>query len=271
MSPLSQRPKRNFKLWTLLGLVALAVAVVVIRWPVPDSAAPTGSGPIAAAPTPAPAPTASAPPADPPPASRPPAPVPAPASAIFSTPLIAAPGGAIPPDEARALTQLQQDYVALGGQENPESARKIAAFLQAFPTSAYAVSLLQEQSTIQWRNGYFTDSLSALTSAWEKGKSFTEPHERRLAEAALARLLPQLSDMGRKEELRALLAEVKDRVLGGSAQEARTRAREVMWFLDHKPEQNVFCGFSAANEICVPTGKMGLPRFGGPPGSGAVG
>ncbi|WP_038164428.1 RHS repeat-associated core domain-containing protein [Verrucomicrobium sp. BvORR106] len=61
--------------------------------------------------------------------------------------------------------------------------------------------------------------------------------------------------MGQKDELRPLIEEAKTLPLGGYAADALIRAREVLWFLDHKAERNVFCGFTAANAICVPLGE----------------
>ncbi|WP_038164421.1 hypothetical protein, partial [Verrucomicrobium sp. BvORR106] len=90
---------------------------------------------------------------------------------------------------------------------------------------------------------------------WDQGKQFTDIDDRRLAEMALGRLLQRRSLMGQKDELRPLIEEAKALPLGGYAADALIRAREVLWFLDHKAERNVFCGFTAANAICVPLGE----------------
>ncbi|MDB6134232.1 MAG: hypothetical protein JWM59_2475 [Verrucomicrobiales bacterium] len=174
---------------------------------------------------------------------------------VFNAPLISAGGAIVPPEEAKELEQLKSEYISFGGQENIASARKIRGFLQAFPDSAYAVSLLQEQSRIEWRHGYFQDSVVSLRKAWEKGERLQGLTEKRLAEAALAGLLTVLGEFGQKDELRTLITENADRPLGGFAREAMTRAKETLWFLEHKPAENIFCGFTAANDICVPLGK----------------
>src|SRR5690606_6803566 len=46
------------------------------------------------------------------------------------------------------------------------------------------------------------------------------------------------------------------RPLFGEANEALIRGKEIKWFLENQAEQNIFCGFTAANVICVPRGKQ---------------
>lgn len=103
-------------------------------------------------------------------------------------------------------------------------------------------------------HGFFTEAVASLKAAWETGKTATGLEERQLAEAGLAELLGKLKAMGKRDEVRALLAEVKDREIGGYLQEHLWRAKETLWFLDNQAEQNVFCGFTAANQICQPLG-----------------
>jgi RHS repeat-associated protein len=177
---------------------------------------------------------------------------------VFSTPLIPSDGRSLSQAETEALELLKADFTRLGGQDNIAAARRIATFLEQFPQSPFAVSLLQEQAETEWRHGYFTDALATWQRAWLAGRELTGIDDKRLAEAALARLLPLMVDLGKRDELRELIATLKDRPLGGQAQEAFVRAKESLWFLEHRAEDNVFCGFSATNEICVPRGKRAI-------------
>jgi len=176
-------------------------------------------------------------------------------SRVFSELLIAAEGHIVSPGEAKALRHLMDDYTKAGGPFNKDSIKLIAAFLSRFPGSAYTVSLLREKAAIERRLGFFTDSVASLQSAWENGKSLNGLESKRNAEAAFSSLLFELSQLGRKQDLRSYLSEVAQRPVGGTALESIRRAKEVLWFLDHQAEQNVFCGFTAANQVCVPMGK----------------
>ncbi|OAI56805.1 hypothetical protein AYO49_03550 [Verrucomicrobiaceae bacterium SCGC AG-212-N21] len=174
---------------------------------------------------------------------------------VFATPLIVTSDKPESPEAVLALDQLIARYQTLGGQENLETAGAIEAYLVRFPLSPYAVSLWQEKAAIEWRHGSFTDSLASHKAAWEAGKDKKDIDEKRLAETGLSELLLNLSRMGKTAELRKYVESLATRALGGTAQEAMLRAKETLWFLENKAEQNVFCGFTAANNVCVPHGK----------------
>lgn len=160
------------------------------------------------------------------------------------------------PDEAERgeLGKLLRKHISRKA-ETASDAESLKAFVKSHPESGYSTSLLIEASDLEWRHGYFLRSLDTLHKAWSLSKELTEPNDRRLAEMALGQLLRQHSLLGQKEALQQLIDEVKDRPLGGYAADALVRAKEVMWFLNHKVERNVFCGFTAANAICVPRGE----------------
>ncbi|WP_050024900.1 RHS repeat-associated core domain-containing protein [Verrucomicrobium sp. BvORR034] len=174
---------------------------------------------------------------------------------VFSTPLRATQRKQAGETERKLFSSLLQSHVAARSFQDFQAAGRIKAFLAAHPDSGYATSLLLEAAEIEWRHGFFIDGLATLQQAWDQGKQFTDIDDRRLAEMALGRLLQRRSLMGQKDELRPLIEEAKTLPLGGYAADALIRAREVLWFLDHKAERNVFCGFTAANAICVPLGE----------------
>lgn len=157
--------------------------------------------------------------------------------------------------EAKAMKKLLTDLSALGGVLNPASSGRIKAFLDEHPESGFKTSLLIEQADSLFRHGYFLKTLDVLQDAWNHGKSAKETNDIRIAEVSLARLLRLRSQLGQKDELRALIKDADKYPRGGEANQALLQAKETLWFLDNKAEQNVFCGFTAANEICVPQGQ----------------
>lgn len=152
------------------------------------------------------------------------------------------------------MATLMRDFNREGGQSNPSNMERIKQFLAAYPNSPFSLSLLLEQAEIEWKHGYFTDALDTLRAAWTKGKDHEDIEEKRLGEIAYAELSRKLGQLGQREELRTLIGEGEARELGGTAAEALIKAKETLWFFDNQAEQNVFCGFTAANAVCVPLG-----------------
>ena len=176
-------------------------------------------------------------------------------SLVFSTPLVPTGLQPVAPADKEAVDRLAADYTQLGGQGDIAAARRIGRFLDDHPASPFAVSLLLEQSEIEWRHGYFSDALATLKKAWGAGKAYSTPEEKRLAEQALAGLIAKTGQLGRREELRELVREFTGKSLGGFAKEAWVTAKERLWFLENRAEDNIFCGFSASNELRVPSGQ----------------
>jgi RHS repeat-associated protein len=172
----------------------------------------------------------------------------------FETPLMAT-GISPSAPEMAGLEKLIASYSANGGSGNVRNAALVAEYLRTNPSSPFALSLLQEKAAIEWKHGYFTASLASVREAWNLGMMLEGVLERRLAEGALVKLLTHLGQMGAREELKSLVASVKDRALGGLATEALYSAKEQLWFFENQAEQNIFCGFTAANAICVPAGQ----------------
>ena len=160
----------------------------------------------------------------------------------------------MPDANRKRLAGLLGDIRSQGGQFNPESAKSIERYLKEQPGSPVYMNLLIEQGEIWWRNGYFVNAMEAYETAWHNGKDSEHASDCRFAEEALTWLLRQTALLGKKEKLNALIEDAGMRRLSGYAAEALLKAREIQWFLENQPEQNIFCGFTAANEICVPLG-----------------
>ena len=141
-----------------------------------------------------------------------------------------------------------------GGVLHPESVVRLEAFLAQNPDSQFRYTLLMELADAQWRHGWFTKSLDSFRSAWGLGKTFQEPQEAELGQMALVRLLTGYSQLGARESLKALLDEAKVLNLSAAAMESYRKAETTLWHLENKAEQNIFCGFTALNAICVPRG-----------------
>ncbi|MCW1925039.1 hypothetical protein OKA05_20935 [Luteolibacter arcticus] len=239
----SRSPLKRLLATLLLFLVATAIFYFARRTEIPPGSAPVHSD--SPSPDPASRPTLSS--------SQPKAGSAASPRNVFAAPMASATN--LSSEESTAFAALEEQYIAARGQESTESARLLGEYLARFPGSPLAVSLWQEKAAIERRHGRLTDSLKSLETAWRLGAAATGLEDKRIAEAALSELLVTYARMGKKEELTNTIADARNRSLGGMATEALRRADETAWFLKNQAEQNVFCGFSAANEICVPAGK----------------
>ncbi|MEZ0274981.1 MAG: hypothetical protein ACAH88_08755, partial [Roseimicrobium sp.] len=141
------------------------------------------------------------------------------------------------------------------GMDDPRGGERLKAFVAAYPQSGFSTSLLIEASEIEWRHGAFVSSVETLRSAWLLSRDLQEPDDRRMAERALGLFLERSFLLGRKDDLQQMLPELKKRELGGYATNQLNRAKEVLWSLENEVGANVFCGFDAVNEICVPLGE----------------
>jgi RHS repeat-associated protein len=141
----------------------------------------------------------------------------------------------------------------------PGSVGRLESFHADNPDSEFKFTMLMELADAQWRHGWFMKALQTWKAAWDIGKTRQDPQEATLGQLALNRLLDAYAKLGHKEELRALLAEAKELDLSAGAMETYRQAESILWFLDNQPEQNIFCGFTALNSICVPRGMR--PAF----------
>lgn len=173
---------------------------------------------------------------------------------VFQAPVVFDPGRA---DDVPARRKLRDLAVAVsgdGGALNPKTRKRIADFLAANPDSPARATLTYEMATQARLHGDFAAQGEYLKQAWEMTQGWEGARERRFADRILADYLLYLGQLGRKGELNALLEEVSSRPLSGAATEAQWRGREALWFFENQAEQNVFCGFIAANDVCVPLG-----------------
>jgi len=174
---------------------------------------------------------------------------------VFSSTILEKDLSAAGETERRDLESLAANLLALGGSSNPQSIKLLDDFISSHEGSPITLSLLQEKAATEWKHGYFTAALESLKKAWKTGVSLDSPEQHRLADEALSTLLLTLARMGDLDGLKQTLSSIGDRSLGGLATEAVFKAKEQLWFFENQPEQNVFCGFTAANTICTPEGK----------------
>lgn len=178
------------------------------------------------------------------------------ASGILASPLRATQSESASGAERAALGEFLQSYRQSGGPLNLENIALLESFAAGKSIGSDADVLLAEAADIANRFGYFAKQGDLLRSAWDVAKQRQGTDGLLQADATLASYLRFLARSGKKQELRQLLQETENRPLSGFAWEARYHAKEALWFLENQAVKNVFCGFNAANDICVPRGKQ---------------
>lgn len=176
------------------------------------------------------------------------------AKGVFRAPVVFSPDSAADAPAKRKLRDLAVVVSKEGGALNPKTRKTIAEFVAANPDSPARASLTYELAEQAQLHGDFVAQGEYLKQAWGLTKRWRGEREKRFADKILADYMHYLGRLGKKKELHALLEEISSRPLTGVASEAQWRGREALWFFKNQAEQNVFCGFTAANDVCVPLG-----------------
>ena len=165
-----------------------------------------------------------------------------------------------PVSENRSVADALAAYQKSGGAESVSGRTALEAFLDLHPSGSYAPSVRLELSSALWRTGWWEKSIRQLEAAWAQSSqcSPSDVEAHRFADVILSELLKTSALLGRKERIRTILKEIADRHSGGDALNSIHRAKEILWFLDNRAEQNILCGFSAANLVCVPRGQKAI-------------
>ncbi|MCG8600221.1 MAG: hypothetical protein MI807_08785 [Verrucomicrobiales bacterium] len=174
---------------------------------------------------------------------------------VLGNKLQASPNGTLTQQDATSLKTVLERYMEAGGQSEVENVSLLEDFLETRGTSAFRASLLLEIGDIYRKHGYFLRAQRAWKDAWESTKSLPTEKGKRLSEEALKKYVDLTANLGMKDEIDTIVTELKDRKMEGLGAEARYRALRAQYFFNHQAEQNIFCGFTALNEVCVPLGK----------------
>ena len=124
----------------------------------------------------------------------------------------------------------------------PDDVSGLTAFLSEYPHSGWAAALLTNLGLSYIHDGYFSQAIDAWKTAWVEGKEATEPHARALVDRAVGELAWLYGSLGRVESMTALLGEIGDRKVTGSATEALQTAHEQLSLARKDPGRLFNCG-----------------------------
>lgn len=161
-------------------------------------------------------------------------------------------------DDAEERTRLIQALNRFAARSEPDDFSALEAFLNEHPDSPWRVAVATNLGLFQYRTGYFSRCIDSYKKAWDMGKERSEPKVRALADLAGGEYVKMLSRLGRMDDIRAYLAEVKDRTFQGPATERVSAARQGLAQMEQRPEMSFRCGPLALASILNSQGKPDL-------------
>jgi len=159
------------------------------------------------------------------------------AAAHLPEPLVAT--GPTTRAEDEALVRAVSVYEHRG---DPDDFTSLTGFLSAYPHSGWRVAVLTNLGVTYLHYGYFARALDAWEAAWQGGKRATERRARALVDRAVGELVSLHAQLGHQEQLAALLKDIGDRPVSGSATQMVQSARDTLWVMRTDPKHLFLCG-----------------------------
>jgi hypothetical protein len=153
--------------------------------------------------------------------------------------------------EDRALLQAVAAYEHRTDNDDFTS---LTRFLSAHPHSGWRPAVLTNLGLLYLRYGYFSRAISAWEEAWREGKSATELRARALVDLAVGELVQLHSQLGNAERLAALLDELRERRVTGSATEMVQIAAEARSIMQQDTKHLFLCGPMALKSLMLAQG-----------------
>ena len=122
-------------------------------------------------------------------------------------------------------------------------------FVSGDAGSPWLVSILTNLGLLEFHDGYFSKALADWSQAWTLGKNAASPAEQAVVNRAVAELLRLEGRVGRVAEVKALLAEVKDRTFHGLTANMIRESKQVLVDLEVLPKNSYKCGPFALKNI----------------------
>jgi YD repeat-containing protein len=125
---------------------------------------------------------------------------------------------------------------------NPDDFSALTGFLAAYPKSAWRAAVLTDLSLVYRHYGYFSRALDAWSAAWREGKDAAAPRAPALVDRAVGELVRVNAELGRKDQLAALLTEIGDRPVSGPGTRLVRSGRDTLWIMETDPKHLYNCG-----------------------------
>jgi hypothetical protein len=146
------------------------------------------------------------------------------------------------PGENRLLAAALSRFMAASGAERLAALR---SFVMSYPASRWHAAVALDLGLLYRREGYYSRAIEALEDAWSLSRNETAPLAHAGADRAVGELASLYDGLGRVDQLEALLAEIKDRDVRGSAGEKVFASRQGLATMKSSSESAFRCGPAA--------------------------
>ncbi len=170
---------------------------------------------------------------------------------VFQEPLVPMSGNPLSGENvalASAIKAFKTAPASAAGKDKQDLA-PFEKFLADYPKSRWVPSIQVNLAQIKFKSGYLSEALSLFLSAWEGSKNETDRDKAAVANQAISNLLIVDARVGRKDELKKYLAEIKGRAFFGSDEQRVRGAKEGLWSMENTPGRAFKCGPLALNSI----------------------
>ncbi|WP_321818384.1 MULTISPECIES: RHS repeat-associated core domain-containing protein [unclassified Paraburkholderia] len=157
-------------------------------------------------------------------------------SAHFAEPLVATAPTAADEDQslANAISSSDRDH-----------ASALNTFLAQYPKSGWAASILTNQGLSALHDGHFSIAIAKWKGAWELGRKSNEPQARAVVDRAVGELSRLYVALGQLGAAKALLNDIGDRPVTGSATESIQTVRDTLALVGRDKAHLYNCGPTA--------------------------
>jgi RHS repeat-associated protein len=153
---------------------------------------------------------------------------------------------AVTPDDNRAVAAALK---AFERRTSPEDVSALTTFLEQHPSSPWRASVETNLGIFYYGTGHFSRAVTLLEQVWDAHKGATTGRERTIADRALGTLAELSAKLGRRDELKALFAEIEGRDLSGPATVMVQGARDGLGMMEFAPNLSFRCGPLALENV----------------------
>ena len=144
---------------------------------------------------------------------------------------------------------LAYDLMYFQNNEDEKGLKSLNEFITKYPDSKWTPGLEVNLASIDFEHGYFSTAMKLLLDAWNKAKNQTSANPKLVADMAIANLLDIDAKIGRIDDVKNLLKQIKTRKFKGVSGTKIKDAKDCLWAMENSPATSFQCGPYAVNTI----------------------
>ena len=148
---------------------------------------------------------------------------------------------------------LSQALQKTNSDKTDESLQILENFTLSYPDSRWVLAVEVNRGLALYRRGYFSGAMDAFQKAWNVASDAESKglagDTKFLSDRALAELIRMDSRVGRMDDMKNLLAKMKNRHPQGVAGRWYGQAKDALWIMENQPGKAFFCGPYALRNI----------------------